>query len=656
MIVPRCGAAAMGTVTMRRFDLGWTSACGLLACSLACGGSDNANAPPIDTLGTDSSAMTLGTESMTGSTTTETTTGSTEPTVDPDSSSTGGPQNCDDFQCTGHGTCEIGEDDKPYCACDPGYVLAVSGDTCVVDESCVQVRFLEDRCRQVFDGVPAVALFFAVEFCAGTAVLPDKLAELELEFQVLENDVDIQENVESYATVIPKPVESYVDLVIDVSDSITESQDLPALIQELRTLVASLVPDAEDPDVYVSVHVFGRDSAEYVPFTRDLAAVDDALAAIADDPTAVVTLAGNGNGTDLYDAVELGILRTQRIRDLRDAVTWGGVLTTGTVVVVTDGNDTSNGMLDTSLIADTTNNVISIGISAGIINETLQEIGRDGSFLAPTPAEWPEAFAEITQRVDEYPLRSYLLGYCSSTTEGSPNVEISISAPGVTVMQTAVCQFDADLFSTNPSAVCDAQFFETECADASCSGLTACGSCADSECCDGAGGCQAPALEPGIGGCATQDDVCSIDEQICGSEGACVDPEPPASGSCGLGCEPGVTHCSDGQCAPVLDPGDICEGPLECPGLNCQRENPDNMFQDTTCRPRALMYDRCGSGDAICETGAYCQSECLPRKREVESCGDGNECRLALCQSLEGSGNICNGEAACFWSWDSKAI
>jgi len=631
---------------MRRFDLRWTSVCGLLACSTAaCNSSPNGNAPPIDMTATDTNPLTTGTDATTATT-------GTSSDSDPDSSSSGGLTNCDEVQCTGHGTCEIGEDDKPYCACDPGYRLDGSGENCLVDEGCVQLRFLEDRCRQLLNQEPAVSLFFAVEFCAGTAVLPERLEELELTFQVLENGSDIQENVESYATVIPKPVESYVDLVIDVSDSITESQDLPLLIEELRTLVTSLTPGADEPDVYVAVHVFGRDSAEYVPFTRDLGAVDDALAAIADDPTPVVQLAGNGNGTDLYDAVELGINRTQRIRDLRDAVTWGGVLSTGTVVVVTDGNDTSNGTLNTQLITATTNNVISIGISAEIVNETLQMIGRDGSFLAPTPADWPPAFAEITQRVDEYPLRSYLLGYCSSTTEGTPNVEISVTGEGVRVAQTAICNFDADVFSTDPSLVCDASLFADECDDLACGGLTACGACTDDACCDG-GQCQSPTT---YNTCDEQLELCAQADLICGSEGACVEPEPLGSGSCGLGCEPGVTYCDDEmeQCVAVHAPGASCDGPQECPELNCQRENPDNDFTMPICLPGALMYDDCGSDDAACEVGSYCQSECLPRNRDAETCGGPDECRRGECNPLGESGNLCGGPTLCYWAWDSK--
>ncbi|MBK8717713.1 MAG: VWA domain-containing protein [Deltaproteobacteria bacterium] len=485
-------------------------------------------------------------------------------------------------------------------------------------------------------------------------VSPQKRNELGLSFKVLENGADIGENVESYATVIPKPVESYVTLVIDVSDSITGSQDFPALVDQLRLLLTQLTPEDGGPEVYVSVYVFGRDVAEYVPFTRDFGTVDSALDAAAVDPTPVVMLAGNGNGTDLFDAVETGIKRTQRIRDLREIATDGGVLSTGTVVVVTDGKDTSNGMLDTNLVEKTTNNVISIGISNAIDDADLQRIGRDGSFLAPTAAEWPAAFAEIAERVAAYPSRSYLLAYCSSATEGDPEVEVEAVGPGIHTRQSAVCKFDADRFGTDAAMVCDALLFATECSAADCSGLTACGACADDQCCvDGV------CLSPLVGSpCFGQDDLCAATDQVCGPLGACTDWAPLGGPDCGDGCQPEVGFCNldsdPATCVPVRPLGDECDAPQECSTLNCTRVNEDNPLEAHVCRERALLYDFCGTDEAICEPGGYCETTCKPKKVEYESCSGSDACRSSYCVTVPDAGNLCDAGPACFWSWDEK--
>lgn len=619
-------------------------AAALFICSTGCGGGEGSPAP----IGQTTNPLTGG---HTDGTTTASGTGTSNGTAD--SSTTDGVTNCNELLCVGHGACVIDEQTgATACVCDEGYVLEDGG--CVVDETCVQVRFLEDHCRQLVNLAPAVSLYFALDFCSGTAVSPQKRNELGIEFHVLENGVDLSDNVESYATVILKPVESYVTLVLDVSDSITGSQDLPALIDQLQLLLTQLVPEDGGPEVYVSVYVFGRDVAEYVPFTREFSVVDAALQAIADDPSPVVFLAGNGNGTDLYDAVELGIHRTQRIRDLREMVTDGGVLSAGTVVVVTDGKDTSNGTLDTALVEQTTNNVISIGISGEIDDEDLQRIGRDGSFLAPTVAEWPAAFAEIADRVDAYPGRSYLLAYCSSATEGEPEVEVIAKGPGIATKQSAVCKFNADRFGTDASLICDALLFATECSTATCSGLTACGACADDECCV-KGMCVSPltALD-----CAGQDDLCAAADQICGANGQCTDWTPIGGMTCGEGCEPGVGFCNadnePDSCVPTRQLGAQCDGPHECGELNCTRVNEDNALEHPVCRPRAQLYDFCGTDEAVCEAGGYCESTCKPRKVGYESCSGSDACRSGVCVSVPDAGNLCDGSQACFWSWDEK--
>ncbi|HWB77725.1 MAG TPA: vWA domain-containing protein [Nannocystaceae bacterium] len=632
------------------------------------------NGPPQDPSATDVST-TLGTSTDTGSSSDSgsgSTSGSTETGVaDSTSSSTGpeGPSNCGELPCAGHSSCALDSMGVPTCFCDDGYVLADDDVTCEIDQGCIQVRPLEDNCRQLVNDVPAVGVFFAVDFCAGPAVTPALKDELGLDFKVLENGTDIEENVESYFTIVDKPVESYVTLVVDVSGSVILSGDLPALVEELRTFVAALTPTGDEPDVYVSVYVFARNVAEYVPFTRDLGSVDDALASFAADPDPIVELAGNANGTALYQAVEVGINRTQRIRELRDAVTWGGVLSTGTVVVVTDGNDQSGGDLNNALIDSTVNNVVSIGISDAIVNEDLQAIGRDASILAPEPADWAAAFEEIATRVDEYPERSYLLAYCSSTTEGTQNVEVTVDGIGVHTAIGAECAFDADVFSSDPGAICDGLWFSTECsAGGGCGGLTACGACADDECC-AENICRAPMnADDAAITCIGQPELCEASDEVCDlvpdeANGYqwCVAPAMYNDETCDPACDPGVTYCGFGdigglECINVLAPGAECGSPDQCPEQNCSRVDPDNLLSSRVCRERALLHDYCGNNEAKCEQGGYCTAnECQPKLKPIETCSQDYNCRTGECVNFGMAGNRCDYANVCFWAWDEKA-
>jgi len=629
------------------------------------------NAPPATSSdGTPTASATFsGTGTGTGTDTDASSSGSSS--TGPAESSTTGPTttNCGDLQCSDNGSCEIDAMGNAFCFCDAGYVFNEAVQTCVVDESCIQVSFLEDGCRQKVSAEPAVALFFALDFCAGTAVTPEKAQELGLSFVVRENDIDIADNVESDATIVDKPVESYVTLMVDVSNSVTESEDLPALVTELRSLVSDLEAEPGEPDVYVGVYVFGYGVAEYVPFTPNLDAVDTALADFAADPAPAVELASGGQSTALFNATAEGILETTRIRELRDAVTWGGVLTTGTVVVVTDGIDTSNGDLDSALIEETTNQVISIGISNDIDDKQLRAIGRDGSFLAPTPTQWTTAFDAIAERVDQYPDRSYLLGYCSSASEGSPNVEVSVTGPGLTNVSAAECSFNAELFSSQ-GFTCNAAFFDTECNALSCGGLTGCGACADSQCCDGSA-CVGPTAAEVPLSCVGQVHTCEAQNLACDQvTGLCV---PPAGdgGDCTVTpCEVGTDVCvfnpaydpddpestePEFHCQDTLTVGSPCDRPEECETLNCYYPNPENPFEGRRCLPEARIGDHCGAEDAVCESGAHCQgSTCEPKRLELESCNSGSQCRQGVCVNFDVGGSFCVGPEACYWSWDEK--
>lgn len=572
---------------------------------------------------------------------------------------TGGAENCGELICNGHGSCVEDEEEGPSCVCDEHYVLDPNDDTnCIVDETCIELRFLEDNCRQLVNDAPAVSLFFAVDFCSGDAVLPEKLDELGLEFKVLEDDNDIEDNPESSAAVIDKDVESFVTLVVDVSDSITESEDLPALIDALQAFVAKLEPGQNEARVSVEIIVFGREVGLYEPLTSDFAALNTALENLADQ--GVVTTMG----TSLYDAVEAGINSATRARALRSGVTNDGVLSTGTVVVVTDGKESSGGKtLNKSLINGTLNQVISVGISEDIDGEDLDDIGRDGSFLAPTPDDWAEAFDEIAVRVDQYPDRAYLLAYCSSTSQGSPTVTISLD--GIEPEEEATCKFDADLFASMPP-VCDQTLFATECDDKACGGwLTGCGGCSDSQCCAGTV-CGAP---DDASDCNEQDALCNVSDQVCIPDADVEDLElctpPPAIGEDCINisgnnytCHPGISYCqTDDQlpehlkCLPAIQAGELCEKGkgYQCETLRCAQLKPENMNDPYICMPSAKMFDKCSSGEATCENGTYCSGDCTERKKDGVSCGKHEECRSGIC---DGDPKRCLGSLTCYWAWD----
>jgi hypothetical protein len=540
-----------------------------------------------------------------------------------------------------------------------------------VDRTCIRLKpLVRPSCRLETQGSPAVALFFAVDYCAGTAVLPGDLGPPEDAFLVKQDGQNLANQAEGSFRVIDREVESYVTFAIDVSESLTQDAALlTQVITELREMLTQLERPAEQPLVSVSLLVFGRNVREYLPFTSDMGLVNQRLADILADPSAASELADGQGGTSLHEAVHKGIRSVERIQALREAVSDGGVLTTGTLVVVTDGFDASGATLDDALVADTLVNVVSIGVSNAIDDLALSRIGRDGSFLAPTPESRAQAFDEIAQRVRDYPERAYLLGYCTTATGGEHTVAVTLKG-GVPPKQEATCAFDAAKFG---SEACTESHFDTACDGRDCGGIAACGACADDACCAG-GRCQAPGAvappptPPAVGGCRGQDELCEVTGQNCERVAnsspvvyACVDPVALGDAcKADARCARGEAYClkpgsGDGVCTEVeLDVGDACGDQAShsgavCRTRNCSRERPGDPF---TCRPAARAFEACDGteANAECESGTACQEDvCTPRG--VVGCKADVDCASGYC-----SFGVCGHAGACYFAWDDKVM
>jgi hypothetical protein len=211
-------------------------------------------------------------------------------------------------------------------------------------------------------------------------------------------------------------------------------------------------------------------------------------------------------------------------------VTDNGVLTSGTLVVITDGEDTNN-ETTTPGLAGTLVNVISFGVSTDIQGSTLSAIGRDGAFLATTEESRTLAFSSIAKRVKEHPERTYLLGYCSAASSGTHKVSITLADQTITT-EAASCGFDAKLFGGD---ACSTDVFANSCSVHECGTIFACGACAKDECCSG---------------------------------GSCSDPTPPADCRGVNSLCPEDKRCAEVQgstpliysCVPALISGDDCTG------------------------------------------------------------------------------------------------
>lgn len=371
--------------------------------------------------------------------------------------------NCGDLVCRGAGKC-LEESGVARCVCDEGYTLLA--DECVVDESCIKLHLIEPGCRQRTGREPALGMVFNVETCAGTTVRPEVLGDPSHAFKVLEDDTDLGN--ESYLGVFRRDVESDVAIAIDLSTSVASNAGLAqSLFQALDVMIDDLTPAAGESRVNVELLVFGRSVEVALGFTSDMQVVKQKLDELQGHlDTAVLDPVGtNLNGVFNKGQQELKDSFRRRYEN-----TGGSRLSTGTLIIITDGVDTSGARLDK---IDPRFNFISVGVSSDIDDAELTRIGPHGSFLAPTDQDRTSIFEKVAQRVEEYPSRAYMLAYCSPAVAGTHTVVATLANREASV--SASCKFDATDFGVG-AGVCTADFVNGYCESAphGCATFLAC--------------------------------------------------------------------------------------------------------------------------------------------------------------------------------------
>jgi hypothetical protein len=257
-----------------------------------------------------------------------------------------------------------------------------------------------------------VAVYFTVDTKSGEPV-----ADLTpQDFKIYEDGRPVS-LLESKQTILQPEVAAihYTLLLIDMSGSVVDSGDMPALIQ-----AASSFADRVGPYQKVAVYTFDGSPHinQVVGFGSNVRGGINALA----------TRRPKDPSTNLNGAVVEGINVLNRQMDAAPVP-----LRFGTLVVFTDGTDRAHRVKneDVTRALDSAGfEVYVIGVGAEMDQKQLSYVGRSGTFASQNRADIQQGFDEIARRIESSSRRYYLLSYCSPSRAGQHEVEIEAVAKG----------------------------------------------------------------------------------------------------------------------------------------------------------------------------------------------------------------------------------
>jgi uncharacterized protein YegL len=254
-----------------------------------------------------------------------------------------------------------------------------------------------------------VAVFFSVEKSDGEPVT-NLIAG---DFAIYE-DGSLVSVSESRQTIINPQVaaEQYALLLVDMSASITDTDQVPYVVQAVQGFVSQV-------GKYERVAVYAFDGSREIhpimPFTESEDATWRGL-------TSLQQFRARDPSTNLHGAV------IQATEKLNAALKRSRVpLHYGTLIVFTDGTDHAARASREQMLKALENTHVAqfaIGVGSEIDDATLEKIGRDRFIRVQDSRALSQAFNDIGARVIALSRRYYLLSYCSPARAGKHEVTV----------------------------------------------------------------------------------------------------------------------------------------------------------------------------------------------------------------------------------------
>ncbi|HMA97129.1 MAG TPA: hypothetical protein VKP30_30805, partial [Polyangiaceae bacterium] len=560
------------------------------------------------------------------------------------------------------------------------------------DLSCLKMTSLWVRAQ----GPMAVGMLYRIETCKGETVqLVPKQGESVFTYYKLQEDGQNLSS-ECVPTVdLSQGQRVYVSLMLDLSTSTTGDAARVKSLFDSAKLFAENVP-AASPKVFIGVRAFAGDTSpkDILLPTRDLAAVNAAL-----DKTALDNggLADPGS-TNLYGAFKSGVEDLQTWQEKILANNQGGVVTSGYLVVFTDGRDTSklveqstaiatvSGARAAGATAESRPNVqtYAVALAEGAdytldAKKDLQAVvgvGTDSRLIEGSLSTLSARFQELAKRIGEQAAGTHLLKYCSAARSQKTAVTLGVnpSIGGTDPTSTRLgFTFDAATLDVTAYKGGCIAYFQNVCLESNCGGYN-CGACDESiETCESTttsipSGGTAPPVTKTVYRCTNN----CIDQNRCSGEtltnwagytqscsftgvvGKCINvctdlqSDSKNCGVCGKTCNTTAGEsCVQGVCG-CTNGGTICAGTCQLPSF-FEANNANCGTCGKTCNTTA--GESCVQGVCACPSGGtICGGTCrLPSFFETSNANCGI-CGNACPTGIACSGRVCQcptGEVAC---------
>jgi uncharacterized protein YegL len=276
-----------------------------------------------------------------------------------------------------------------------------------------------------------IAVYFTVETAEGEPV-PGLEAK---DFEIYEDGRPVSV-LESKQTILNQEVaaEHFTLLLIDMSGSVSESDDVPVIDSASQSFAAKV-------EKYQKVAVYAFDGERRIHTITNFGTGATLRAGIS----RLTRFRARDPSTNLFGAVVQAIdVLEKRIKRSRTPLAFG------TLVIFTDGTDRASRVSREELleaIDRTEVDIFAIGVGEEIDEGELSAIGRDGTIMSRDRAAITASFEEAAARVAASSRKYYLLGYCSPARQGTHDVTIATTWDGKRGELTY--QFDARGFRPN---------------------------------------------------------------------------------------------------------------------------------------------------------------------------------------------------------------